>query len=1042
MEITLKNREQELKEVVNGHPIPQFIINNKHIVTYWNRALENLTSVKAEDVVGTTAHWKAFHIGCERPCLVDLLVDDDKEGISKWYEGTISVSSMIFNAYESTAYLPKLGKWLFALAKKIKDPEGNIIGAIETIIDVTEIRKNEESLKNSNKQLEEILDFLPDATMIVNAEGNVIAWNKAIETMSGVPRQEMIGKDHYNVATPFYGYPRPFLIDMLAKDTEDSNKYDFIERAQNTIFGEIYAPAMNNYRGGYIWAIASNLRDSKGNIIGSIESVRDISRYKQTEKALRVSEEKYKDLYDNNPSMYFTVNAEGIILSVNSFGCDQLGFSADELKGQTIKCIYPDEDKDKAIYNINLCIASVGHVYNWELRKVRKNKSILWVKQTARALLNPEGEIVVFIVCEDITGKKQTEEVFLESERKYRQLVNNSFAGIYIVQDDVIKYCNRMIVDYFGFSKDEEIIGRHYKEFVSTENRNLKLEESRRELLNSKEAGSYEFVAIRKDGTTFEAEVLESRINYEGKPAIQGTLLNISERKKVERDIKKLSRAVEQNPSIILITNLDGEIEYVNPSFEKVTGYSSEEVIGKTPRFLKSGFTSKEVYENLWKTIISGNEWRGEIQNKKKNGKLYWETVTISSIRDEKGNITHFVAVKEDITEKKELEFELKHAVDRAEESNRLKSSLLANMSHELRTPLNGILGLSQLLKDELANESLFSYANKIYISGKRLMITLNSILDLSEIESNTTQINIQPYNIAEEIGFLLTQYNYSAKEKGLYFNIEIKDRSCLAKVDERLCNQILINLIDNAVKYTNKGGIDVVVESDYEEISPRLKISISDTGIGIMEKDIPLIFEEFRQVSEGYSRSFEGSGLGLTLVNKMLALLNGEIKVESQIGIGSKFIVYLPATVRESSEEPEIQPEEIETIFDENPHFSILLVEDNLINKEVISCYIENLYDVDSVDNGMDAVQMASQKVYDLILMDINLGSDMDGIAATREIKKFPGYEDIPVVAMTGYAMSGDKERLLKEGLTHYLAKPFEKEELLRLIGNIFTNQ
>ncbi len=291
---------------------------------------------------------------------------------------------------------------------------------------------------------------------------------------------------------------------------------------------------------------------------------------------------------------------------------------------------------------------------------------------------------------------------------------------------------------------------------------------------------------------------------------------------------------------------------------------------GKNPRLLKSGYTSSESYREMWDTIISGEEWKGQLYNKKKNGDLYWEAVSIRPIKNSSGKVTHFLAVKEDITDKKMMDIELKQALDRAEESSKLKSSLLANMSHELRTPMNGILGFAQLLADEIKDPLSKQMVQKIQQSGKRLMTTLNTILDLSELESNKFLMTITKINIYSSLKQVLREYEEKIIQKGLTFEYEAEDKNLVAFVDENIFYKIIENLLDNALKFTTAGGIKVRLTSDaILDDGLFAKISVIDTGIGIDESDLEIIFHEFRQASEGLGRNFEGSGLGLTLAKK-----------------------------------------------------------------------------------------------------------------------------------------------------------------------------
>lgn len=369
----------------------------------------------------------------------------------------------------------------------------------------------------------------------------------------------------------------------------------------------------------------------------------------------------------------------------------------------------------------------------------------------------------------------------------------------------------------------------------------------------------------------------------------------ILEKRKMEDRIRKLSSAVEQSKVIVMITDIYGTVEYVNPKFEQVTGYSINEVVGRKASLIKSDSTDPEIFTNLWLTIKSGKEWKGEFLNKKKDGDLYWEAVTITPIRDENGYITNFLKIGEDITESKNLQIELEKALLKAEESVRLKNSILANMNHELRTPLMVILGMNQLLIDEITDDSHKQMLERVIESGKRLMNTLNSILDLSEIESDKTSFKLTEYSLDQNLEILFTSYAKKAKERELNFNYQINSNGLIILVYERFFEQTLVNLIDNAIKYTPTGSINITVDKVIIDNQSWAKFCIKDTGIGIAKENLDLIFEEFRQVSEGMNRSFEGSGLGLTVVKKMIEVMHGNIEVESELGKGSVFTVRFP---------------------------------------------------------------------------------------------------------------------------------------------------
>jgi len=395
----------------------------------------------------------------------------------------------------------------------------------------------------------------------------------------------------------------------------------------------------------------------------------------------------------------------------------------------------------------------------------------------------------------------------------------------------------------------------------------------------------------------------------------------VIERKQAEEELKKLSRAVEQSPATVVITDVKGKIQYVNPKFTELTDYSSAEAIGKNPRILSSGVHSKSFYKELWGTIFSGQNWYGTFCNRKKNGELYWERASISPVRNEHGEISNFVAVKEDITKLLQYEEELKQAKETAESANRAKSDFLASMSHELRTPLNAIIGFSEVLKEQYFGPLIKKqeeYVGDILESGKHLLSLINDILDLSKVEAGKTELELSKVNVPDLINSSLTMI----KEKTMKHNItlnpdirrEVENLEIMA--DKRKLKQVLFNLLSNAAKFTPDGGIisvqarivnDLMAYSKNEvnyELSAMnhelkadfLEISVEDTGIGIIPEHQKKIFEPFYQVKGSRQDKTPGTGLGLSLSKGLIELHGGTIRVESEgERKGSRFSFKIP---------------------------------------------------------------------------------------------------------------------------------------------------
>ena len=388
----------------------------------------------------------------------------------------------------------------------------------------------------------------------------------------------------------------------------------------------------------------------------------------------------------------------------------------------------------------------------------------------------------------------------------------------------------------------------------------------------------------KSDYTEFDVKQLTLLVN--------GLFITLEHRKN-EEQIKTLSRAIEQNPSIIIITNPDGIIQYTNPKFTEITGYSAAEVKGLNPRILKSGQTTKETYEQLWNTITKGYEWDGELLNRRKNGNFYWEHVLISPIKSDSGEITNYVAIKQDVSEKKITEKQLIEAKEQAEKSDKIKSEFLAQMSHEIRTPINAILSFSSLLRDELENildDDLRSSFSIMARAGERIIRTIDLILNMSELQTGTYDFHIKEIDLKEDIlHSLMLEHTMLARDKGLMLSLNSNTDNTYIFADEYSVSQIFANLINNAIKFTESGVVEIEI-SNGEKGS--IVVDIIDTGIGISEDYVPFLFSPFTQEEQGYTRRFEGNGLGLALVKKYCDLNKAQITVDSLKGKGSKFSV------------------------------------------------------------------------------------------------------------------------------------------------------
>lgn len=379
-----------------------------------------------------------------------------------------------------------------------------------------------------------------------------------------------------------------------------------------------------------------------------------------------------------------------------------------------------------------------------------------------------------------------------------------------------------------------------------------------------------------------------------GEKFVAEIYLDVTERRIVEEKAFTLSSIIEQSPSIILLTDTEGKIDYVNPKFTEITGYTREEVIGKNPSILKSGEMSPDEYKALWETVKAGNEWRGEFHNKKKNGEFFWEYASISPLRNSKGEITHYLAIKEDITERKKMEAELQRAREIAESAAQVKSQFLANMSHELRTPMNSILGISGILakkNSENLTDKQLKGLNMINQSGQRLLDLIDDILDLARLEAKKAETTMEEF-VLKDLLSEVDGFSRGILKENISFSIKKKEALPVTLLsDRKKIIQILTNLISNAIKFTHEGKIELEIYKEAENIN----FSVKDTGIGISAEHMDLIFQRFKQVDGSHSRNYKGTGLGLSISRELAQLLKGKIFVESEPGVGSTFTLSIP---------------------------------------------------------------------------------------------------------------------------------------------------
>ncbi len=726
------------------------------------------------------------------------------------------------------------------------------------------------------------------------------------------------------------------------------------------------------------------------------------------------------------------------IIGVNDLATTAYGYSRDEFLMLSIQDLRAPDTLPDIKNQFNQLNSGTRLVF--ETKHQKKNGTIFIVEVSSH-LIEIDNKKYNKSIVRDISNRKALEHQLLAEKYQLRTIIDSSPASIWFkdtknnfihVNEAAAKIAKRSV---------KEIEGKPTREIFPVESDKYFSDDL--EVINS---GKPKLGIIESVTTENEVRwVSTDKIPWTNPNGIiSGVIafaLDITDRIQSIEKINMLAHAIKSVSECVSITDMNDNILFINDAFLQTYGYSKEELIGNNINIVRSSTMSTTDNNILTETLKGG--WKGEITNHRKDGFEFPVNISTSIIKDDKGNAIALIGVASDITELKKSTEELIKAKEKAEEINRLKSFFLDNLSHELRTPMIGILGFSEILREKSNDPQFCEMIDTISSSAKRLLNTLELLLDLSSLVANNKELILENLDIDSSIKSIVKSFEGTAKKKGLYLNLYLVESHFAVKLDGRVFEQIMNNLLNNAIKFTNRGGIEVIVQSEILNDKPWIVIKVVDTGIGIPPESLQLIFEEFRQASEGRNRSYEGTGLGLSITKRTVELMKGTISVVSTKGIGSTFTIHFPAietNIYDTSFSVNIRANE-NIPQAKNFKDKILIVEDDKLNSDFIKVVLKKYYSFDLTDDAKSAINLASQNKYSLIFMDIKLGYDMNGIQAASEIRKLPGYEKIPMVAVTAYAMQFDKDFFLSQGFNYYLSKPYSKNDLLKLTYQILSS-
>lgn len=897
--------ETRLQNAIDIIPEVISIVNKEGRIEYLNKA--GLKTIKAElsDIVGK----KPSEV-IPKP-IADFILPQQK----KVFET---------KAHQKTEAIIELGngkRWFILEYFPLFDENGDVKEIFGTARDITESKTYEQKFIQlaegvASKVGDEFFDVLVE-NLSKTLSADVVLIGKVNE--DDVNRIDTVSVFQFGKHVENFTYD---LTGAPCKNVVNKKLYSY-EKDVTKIFPSdqiLIDLKIEGYIGTPLW-------DSKGNAIGilvclfksPIENVKikesiihvfglraaaEIERLEQLAEILKQrneleeSEEKFRSYVENAFDGIYVMK-ETHYEYVNKRFCELTGYSEKELTSPDFDFKILLTEKSFEIVKERLEARKLGiaipQTYETE---IRSRDGIIRDVEIGTVKIGEKDDLKILGFMHDIAERNQAIKKIKESEKRFRSITQTANDAIVTADSDgIIIGWNPSAERIFGYSA-EDALSKSLSFIIPPGYRKQHLKGMQRVAGGGEHrviGKTIELEGLHKNGKIFPVELSLAEWTTSGRKYYTGIMRDISERKRTEEEIKKLSTGVEQSSSSIVITDVEGNIEYVNKKFTEITGYTSEEALGKNPRILKSGKNDPNIYKELWTTIKAGKEWHGELLNKKKSGELFWESESISPIVNSHGKITHFIAIKDDITEHKKLVEELREAQIKAEAADKMKSEFLAQMSHEIRSPLNAVLNFTNIIKEEtsdIKSEVLEISFSAIDSASKRIIRTVDLILNMTDLQIGTYSTSARKINLAELLKHLIKDYESVANSHKLELIFDSTLETAEIETDDYAVNQIFVNLIDNAIKYTHKGFVKIRLHSQENE---KYTVEVEDSGIGISEEYLPDLFSPFSQEEHGYSRKYEGNGLGLALVKRYCEIIGANISVKSKKDVGTTFTVTIP---------------------------------------------------------------------------------------------------------------------------------------------------
>ncbi|MBW2659559.1 MAG: PAS domain S-box protein [Deltaproteobacteria bacterium] len=647
----------------------------------------------------------------------------------------------------------------------------------------------------------------------------------------------------------------------------------------------------------------------------------------------------------------------------------------------------------------------------------------------------------------------QNEELEL-SRDKYRKLVNYANDAMFVItlisghpSYGYFSDVNNVACKQFGYSREELL---HMTPFDLSDDSNFYYIKEMLDHLKNEGNLTYETIYKRKDGSVFPVEISGLRLTISNEDLFTFIARDISERKKVEAALRKsehLYRLLADNVHDVIWT-ADSTLQplFISPSFTQLTGFPKDraadvlhqEIILSAPFITTDGsiLSLEKEKSHYWETPIETA-----------HNKVIWVESVASRLIENPGNLTGIIGVTRDITSRKRMITELETAKEKAYAASRAKSRFLANMSHEVRTPMNGVIGMLQLLQMTGLSDEQDEYVRTASASGESLLTIINDILDNAKIESGKVEIKPEPFEILSILSPLITSFKSSLNPEDISLNFSVSPEvPDVFIADPVRIRQILFNLIGNAVKFTDHGEISISIQllEELEDGFLRIGWTVSDTGVGIPENAGDELFEPFTQAEANTGRKHKGTGLGLSIVKQLVNQMGGQVSLARNEPRGTIFTFDIVVESCRNTDIIQRQEQITPVLTSPLRRLSTLIVEDEPINQQILKAILKKLgHKTRVAADGYSALEILSSNNFDVILMDVQM-PDMDGIETARIIrssKKFEKINKIPIIALTAYAMAGDREKCVNAGMNYYLSKPVDIKALAKILKTLHSD-